>query len=423
MPTWEFIAGANGTGGTQDSAQNGFRSLGGGNAFYATENASQIKVFSTYTWANLYVRVISNTFTGGNTTIRSRIGGVNGNQLVTIAGGTTGVFQDTTNTDALVSGNLIDWNSICQTEVTKTIKFGPLGSTLLDASTNNTLDLAAGDAANTAFGVTGYAPIGGDADGGGGWVTTEADVQYTIRRATTYSNLRVFIKANTINSGTTTITFRDNNFGGGNGAQTLSIGFGATGAFEDTTNSDVVSAGDKIDQQMIASGTSGVIQTTIVQMAHTSVGREMVASTPGGQSTGADSYNVAEGYYLPTLTEADSQIAARAAFTGKNLFVNVKTHGATSGVNVFLRQNTANSTLTVNIPSSTTGLFEDTTNQVSIAVADVYNYLIDRVGGANTIVITVMGIEQGLISGGGYPTGMFNRHRPRRSQGRGLRVP
>ena len=88
----------------------------------------------------------------------------------------------------------------------------------------------------------------------------------------------------------------------------------------------------------------------------------------------------------------------------------------------FLRQNTANSALTVNIQSSSTGLFEDTTNQVSIIATDLYNYFGD-IGGSITPSIIGMEQEPGAGAGRGYPGQMHNR-RPRAGRlGQGFRVP
>jgi hypothetical protein len=364
----------------------------------------QLKVFSSYTWANLYVRCLS--WGTPNQVIRSRIGGVDGNMTVTVTG--TGVFEDTVNTEALVSGNLINWTAEAATGL-KT--YAMFGSTLEDTSTNAILQICSQQATTITFGITRFTGISGLMTSGGGQASTEANVQYTLRRATTYTNLRVTVATNTFNAATTW-SFRVN---AGPGAQSVSIGNGATGAFEDTTNSDVVAAAAEVNHSIdtTASG-SGSIIMGLAQLAHVSTGRETATSQPIGVSRTTDAYFGAEADSSSNATQANSQIPARAAFTANNLFVNVPTHGTTSGVDIFLQQNNSNSALTVNVPASTTGLFEDTTNSVNILVADTYNYFLDHGGGAGGITVTIIGFANGpgslaIATLYNYLTNLFRR--------------
>lgn len=389
MPTWEFTAGDTSGGGTYGSNLTRFSGIAGrlGNA--TNEAGFQAKVFSTYTWANLYVRVKTMTFVG-SPTVRSRIGAVNGNLLATITG--TGVFQDTVNTDALVSGNLVNFVVATPNEVGESTIFTLVGSTLQDTGTNATLAITSALAPAVNFGLTRFAPIGGLLGAASVLATTESTIQYTMRRAVTFTNIRVTLIANTINTGTTVWRLRVN---GADVNQLANIAAGATGAFEDTTNTDDVVAGDEVNHQVTTSGTSGSINPRLAQLAQISTAREVITSTNSPATSSTDTYLGAEGDALRSVTESDAQIAARAAFTANNLFVNITAHGASNGVNFFLRQNGANSALTLNVPASTTGLFEDTTNSVSIAVADTYNHFQDHGGGAGSITVAIIGFSNG----------------------------
>ena len=419
MPTWELTAGDTASGGVYSSAD-AFNSVAGRMAIADPEGRAQAKVYSSYTWTNLYVRCT--TFNPpNNNTVRSRKNGAFGNLTVTVSG--TGAFQDTVNSDALVDQDLIclQYTGIAAGDR----NFSLWGSTLQDTGTNITLQVASGGA-TIAEGLTRYGPIAGRLNAATGMATTESDVQYTVRRATAYSNLRVFVGTNTIDNNSP-FTFRKNI---ADGSQVATITPLATGAFEDTTNSDSVVAGDEIDYSLVTGADPGFVAVHLAQLKHTSTGREAATANPIGTSRTGDAFFGAEADASSTSTEVNSQIAARAAFTASNLFVNVTAHGASSGVDFFLRQNTANSALTVNVPQNTTGLFEDTTNSVSIALTDLYNYFQDHGGGVGAITVTVIGMAQGptdAISGGGkgYPTQMFNSNRRHRSRavGRGLRVP
>ena len=123
------------------------------------------------------------------------------------------------------------------------------------------------------------------------------------------------------------------------------------------------------------------------------MGRQRAANAVAGVAISSDTYNGAEGFLVPDTTESRSQKTARSSFTAKNMFVYVSAHGASSGVNIYLRKNGANSALTVSIAASTTGVFEDTTNTVDYVATDTYNWFIDHGGGAGSITLTIVGFE------------------------------
>jgi hypothetical protein len=71
--------------------------------------------------------------------------------------------------------------------------------------------------------------------------STEAQVQVPYRTAGTFSNLFVRISANSTNNSSTIRTRQNTST---NGTLVVSPGAGTTGVFEDTTNTDSVTAGD-----------------------------------------------------------------------------------------------------------------------------------------------------------------------------------
>ena len=384
MPTWE-IAAIVGIGVSMGTGVTNWP-IGGWTLSNATEAAVQTKVYSSYTWANLYTRCL--TFAAPtNPTVRSRIGSVNGAMLVTITG--TGVFQDTVNTDSLVDQNLINWQTDNTGGGAKT--WSVCGSTLQDTGTNITLVSCRGDIVAQAFGQTLFCPIVGRFLEGA-TSTTEAKTQYTLRRATTYSNFRVYVSTNGLDGATTwrpRVNLAD-------GSQLLTIGPGGadTGAFEDTTNTDAVAVASEVNYELdTTASTVSNLTTTLAQMKHTSVGREVGYASPASNAIGTDNaYGGAEADGTLTATETNTQIAARAAFGAKNLMVNIFAHSG-AAADYFLRVNTTNSALTVNIPASSTGIFEDTANSVSVAVTDLYNYF-RTIPGLATIDENIIGMEQ-----------------------------
>src|SRR5690349_17266000 len=78
-----------------------------GSAFSAAESNAQITRRVPGVESNLYIRV--NTNDRGTSTLRFRINGGDGNQVVSITASTTGEFEDTSNTDTIAAGDLTDY--------------------------------------------------------------------------------------------------------------------------------------------------------------------------------------------------------------------------------------------------------------------------------------------------------------------------
>ena len=365
---------------------------------------------SSYTLANMYVRVTANT-TVADSTLRSRIGAVDGALVVTVGGGLTGAFQDTVNSDSLVDGNLVNFSVVTPANVLTT---SLVGFTMVNASGDDTVlvsnsFLGAGLGQNA--GLTRYRAIGGTISTTG----TESDQQYTVRSTATLSNLRAFVVSNSL-SVTTTMRTRKNL---GNGAQSVSILTLETGSFEDTVNTDSVAAGDEINYQIVTPAGAGTIATHLFQVKSAGTGRPTVHGFTAGLATNfADRFVLAEGGGTDLTagpgTEAASQIAARSTFTASNLFVNVILHGVTGGVGFFLRLDGVNTALTLNVPDSTTGLFEDTTNTVNLISGNLYNHFVDHGGGVGDIEFPIIGFQNGPTAGlvpliaGGYLPNIFD---------------
>ncbi len=390
----------------------------------STEAQAQILARSTISLKNLFFRVTAST--AGTQTVRLRKNGVNGNLVASAAFPATGAFEDTTNTDSLVTGDLFCLELSGAGGGIRTVSM--VGLTLNDTTGNNTLiastNLLGGETFGPAdLGVTTYAAVLGRCLSN----VTEASTRYTVRNAGTYSNLRVFVSANSA-VGSSTVRFRKNT---ANGNQSFSIAGGATGSFEDTTNSDTVVSGDIINYQVVVPDLflrMRVMQSKVVTT------NQIMAAMGGAIGVSADNYVPANGNagVNVSTTEAFTQKTARSAFTASKMYVNVTSHGLTSGVNIYFRLNGVNSALTVSIPQSTTGIFEDTTNNVSVVSGDLYNFFIDHGGGAGSISLIAIGFGDGptdVIAGagvGGYPTHMHNRRHHAKHAGRlgqGLRVP
>jgi len=199
---------------------------------------------------NLYVYVLTNSRTDA-TTFKTRINGVTSTNLViSVPASSSGAFEDTSGSDTLAADD--DVNYIIATGPA----FGPqitwtIISTELETTNSKFHAIASkGNAGRTQnASLTKYYPLGGLIDFSG----VEADFQIEANIAATITNLFVYCSA-----GTGTITLRKNG-----AATALTKAITGAGAFEDSTNSVSVVAGDLIDYEIVTTG-AGSITTRVM---------------------------------------------------------------------------------------------------------------------------------------------------------------
>lgn len=198
------------------------------------------------TLKNAFVNVRTNT-KGGTSTFRSRINGGNGAINIPVGAGVTGFLEDTSNTDAVASGD----------EVCSSVDFFADGNTLrfwsmafeFDSQTRQGVNLAGSGvvaAITVALSTTTFIAPGSNIAS-----TTETDMRTEQLLGATLSNPTVFVISNGL-TGDTTIRVRKN---GADGNGLMTIGTGATGWFEDASNRDVFAVGDEFCWQVITPGT------------------------------------------------------------------------------------------------------------------------------------------------------------------------
>lgn len=240
---------------------------------------------------------------------------------------------------------------------------------------------------------TRYAPIGGHHESS----ATEAERQITIRtNGGTWSGLKAYVSANT-GDGALTISSRIN---AGNGNQTVSIGAGLTGWFEDSSNSDTVAATDKINWKGINAGSAGSVTLRVITSVFkaTTGTFARLASTYTGSGnfnkSGTSTYFRLHGRVLEAeLTEANSQVIFRTTGTIQKLFVYVGSNGRLVTDTLKSRKNNADGNLAVSITSAATGIFEDTTNSDTIASGDVYNFKATGGADVNYMAYYIVSVE------------------------------
>ena len=211
----------------------------------ATELDCQYTFRVAATLSNLRAFISANDLDAA-VTIRTRINGINGAQSLSIGAAATGSFEDAVNTDAIVTGNLVNYQIVAA---------GTVGSItyriiqLKSAATGRQAIASRAGLGSDAFGTTFYRTLEGSVAGS----ATESDCQAAARGAFVGKNLFARCTANTLD-GATTVGSRKN---GAAGNLSLSIGAGATGAFEDTVNADSFADLDLVDSIMTRGGTAG----------------------------------------------------------------------------------------------------------------------------------------------------------------------
>ena len=211
-----------------------------------TEANAQRLVRSAGTWQELFVHISANA-TDGTANIRSRINSANGNQLVQVPANTSGFFEDTTNTDSIVSGDLINY-SVQTAAGSGNISYRMCSHVAWATSQNDGFGHI--NVARTASATTHYWSLLGRTSTVTG--TTEADAAFPVSFACRFQRLRCFVSAYSLGAAVT-LQFRKNS---ANGNQSVVIN--GTGTFEDTTNVDDLAIGDTFNLS-IAGGTSGSV--------------------------------------------------------------------------------------------------------------------------------------------------------------------
>ena len=221
--------------------------LGGDQGPNNTEVQVAYKARSAGTLTHSFTNIRENT-RGGNSFVRSRVNSGNGNLMITVGAGVTGVLEDTSNSDTVVSGDLVNasvdyyadgnglrfW-SIAAEFVSTSVTVGMIAA----AGTNNPFAATAGTAA------TYFCP--------GGTVGAAAETATRGRAIVAYTATycAFYVISNGITA-TSTVRVRVN-LANGNGL--LSIGSGVTGYLEDASSSDTFTVGDSLTWELTPGGT------------------------------------------------------------------------------------------------------------------------------------------------------------------------
>ena len=212
-------------------------------------------------YKNLFIYVSANARTT-DTVFRGRKNGANGNLIITIAGGATGLFEDTANEDSVAVDD--DYNlSNTTNSGSENFTYNIVGVSFETTEFHGILTTGRAGGTSVSANVTNYIPLGGAI----GAHSVEARSFRKIRNSKLIlKDLYVYVAANTVTADST-VTVRVN---GVDTAIVATLTNATTGLFSDTTHKIDVGSNDDIGLKIItgATGTS-LSLTNIVLFYHT----------------------------------------------------------------------------------------------------------------------------------------------------------
>jgi len=222
--------------------------------FGTTEINVQQKFYTAGTLQKGFVNLSANTY-NATITIKSRINGADGTIAISVTASTSGNFEDTTNTDAVASGNLINM-SIQGAAGTGSGTFTIVGMEFTTTNNKSWQGSSQNTGATFSASTTYYLLFNGRFASA---TSTEAQVQYKSRFVAKATNLQCYVTAN-LAATNDTFDFR---IGGVSSAITVSITALTTGLFEDAVNSATIAVNDLLNYRLVIGITAG---TTISQI-------------------------------------------------------------------------------------------------------------------------------------------------------------
>lgn len=374
---------------------------GGGMGNTATEASGAIPWPENGTFSKLSMTVLGNNITGAyNKNTRFRKNLANGNQVVTATLGTLGVVTDNSNTDFVVTGDQVG----AQVQPGSGSGGGGVTYTTIGCSYDsadfptlcvNMLGAGADLATNLNFGEVRTTPPWGSLRWTG--VPNDANVLDIRGYSPIISSLTVSVLTNGLSGGTPTTNLRSW-ISGALGNQSVSIAAGATGFFQDLTNTDYVKMPDKVAVYAENGANAGAIAIRVAAMRYRDItgfqvcaGNDNNAGAGGiAVAAGATVFTTLYGTYNNPSAATESGLSTPpnvSLLTARNMQVYLSANTLTGGLTARFRRAGADGNQVIVVSAGQTGLFEDLSNTDSVGPTEACNY--SFTGGAGTGTATV----------------------------------
>lgn len=317
------------------------------------------------TLKNLRVVVTTNA-RASNSSVTTRKNNADTSQVATITASTTGTYTDLTNTVSFTAGDKIAYKLVIGST---TGNFAAPSITVNYENSSSSVNFwsAIGSQSTANGAATRYWNVAGSL---GTAAATESAAQMISPAGGTLSNLRAYVTA--ARATNTTLKTRIN---GADGAQSVTMTASTTGAFEDTTNTDTIAAGD-----LFCAATVTGSGTDTLTLSNVSVLFSTTTASVSPLGAGATSTTLTSGvtrYYTPTghlqalPTENQTQQIAPFSGVASRMGATVTANTSSATTTMVLRKNGADTAVTFTIAGSATGSFVDTTNTVTVAAGDL----------------------------------------------------
>ena len=247
-----------------NASETEFQFINGGSAVItaANETTAQVTMRGSYTLSDFYVFAESNARTN-DTVFRIRKNTADGNSSITFAAAETGAKEDTSSTESIVSGDIVNY-SVTTGTGTELLATSTISCTCISTANEFPLIGTVDAALAQNFNVTNFKAISGLI---GNSTQAEADVQIEPNFTFSVKNLNAYVSANTIATSASTITLRDD---GANGNGSLSYAAAETGHKVDTDSDTITADTDFLNYTIVTPNTSGVL--TVRNISCTGVG-------------------------------------------------------------------------------------------------------------------------------------------------------
>lgn len=374
----------------------GFGGAGMGNT--AAEASGAIPWPEAGTFSKLTMTVLANAITGAyNKNTRFRKNAANGNQVVTATLGTLGVVTDNSNTDAVVAGDRVGQQIQAGSGTGPgNVTYTTQGCTYVSGSSPALCVAMLGSGADVSTnlnnGETRITPPWGSLR----WYALPDPVQVLDIRgySPVLSALTVSVSANSLTASTTVRSWINAAFGN----QTLTVGTGATGFFQDLSNTDYVKSGDKVAIYATTNAGAGAATFRVAMMRYaditgfqTAAGNDNNVGAAGiAITSGSTFFATIAGTYNTSTGTSETGVATPPNVSGlkaKNLQVYVSANTLVNPLVARFRKAGADGNQVVTIPAGSTGLFEDLSNVDSVGSTDAVaiSYSVSSGAGSATV--------------------------------------
>jgi len=367
---------SSGSGVSLTSGLDTFATFNGSQNLNTTEtNKEQYLRVNGGTYSHLAARISANTL-DQNTSVKFRKNGATGNQVVTITAATTGLFQDTSNTDVCATDDRIAVEYVVPAASgSATLNF----SSVVSSPSSNYRIYSKDNGGNIA-GTGIYISLVG-----GGTGPTDDFHHSRFRVAGTLKKAQVTVSANTSVSDNTLSIWKNNALGN----IAVVITALTTGRFEDTAGEDSITSTDFVSWK--GQNTGNTITATVIAVEFSSNDaaiNEIIAHINGAVSDGATLYANISGQANGAATELLFETPIDFDYTASKLETHVRVNATTSASTLSFRVGAASpgGVPSITITAGTTGFFSDLSSEYTGASGDLVDYRIVNGGGGSLTI-------------------------------------